>query len=76
MVQCRLVRPGPYHQCLAFLEQDSCLPWLPTTCSGESFPVDAVNATCKEDVKKGVDIARENNVRIVVKATGHDYIRR
>lgn len=55
---------------------DSCLPWLPTPCSGAAFPVYAVNATCKEDVKKGVDFARENNVRVVVKATGHDYIGR
>jgi hypothetical protein len=59
-----------------FWNNDSCLPWLPSPCSGEGYPVYAVNATCKEDVKKGVDFARENNVRIVVKATGHDYIGR
>jgi len=35
-----------------------------------------VNATCKEDVKRGVDFARENDVRLIVKATGHDYLGR
>ena len=55
---------------------DSCLPWLPAPCSDAAFPVYAVNATCKEDVKKGVDFAREHNVRLVVKATGHDYLGR
>jgi hypothetical protein len=56
---------------------DSCLPTIPTgPCSGRGYPVYLVNATCKEDVKKGVDFARENNLRLVVKATGHDYIGR
>jgi hypothetical protein len=55
---------------------DSCLPYPDTPCSGEGYPVYVVNATCKEDVKEGVDFARENNVRLVVKATGHDYIGR
>ena len=35
-----------------------------------------VNATCAEDVKKGIDFARERNVRLVVKGTGHDYLGR
>lgn len=35
-----------------------------------------INATCKEDVKAGVDFARENNVRLNVKSTGHDYMGR
>lgn len=35
-----------------------------------------VNATCKEDAKRGADFARENNIRLVIKGTGHDYIRR
>ena len=55
---------------------DSCLPYLPSPCSGEGYPVYVVNATSKKDVKKGVDFARENNVRLVVKASGHDYLGR
>lgn len=55
---------------------DSCLPYPNTPCSGKGYPVYVINATCKEDVKKGVDFARENNVRLIVKATGHDYLGR
>ncbi|KAF8855701.1 FAD-binding domain-containing protein [Acephala macrosclerotiorum] len=55
---------------------DTCIP-LPTfPCSGEGYPVYVVNATCSEDVKKGVDFAREKGVRLVVKGTGHDYLGR
>ena len=55
---------------------DSCLPYLPSPCSGEGYPIYVVNATCSEDVKMGVDFARENNIRLVVKASGHDYLGR
>jgi hypothetical protein len=55
---------------------DSCLPYPDTPCSGEGYPVYVVNATCEDDVKKGVDFARENNVRLIVKGTGHDYLGR
>jgi hypothetical protein len=55
---------------------DSCLPFLPSPCSGGGFPIYAVNATGVEDIKKGIDFAREHNVRLVVKATGHDYLGR
>lgn len=55
---------------------DTCLPYPTVPCSGEGYPVYVVNATCAEDVKKGVDFARENNVRLIVKGTGHDYLGR
>jgi hypothetical protein len=55
---------------------DSCLPYPGTPCSGEGYPIYVVNATCKEDVKKGVDFATENDVRLIVKGTGHDYLGR
>jgi hypothetical protein len=55
---------------------DSCIPYLPSPCSGEGYPIYVVNATCIDDVKKGVDFARENNVRLIVKASGHDYLGR
>lgn len=42
-------------------------------CNGAGYPVYVVNASTKEHVKAGVDFARENNVRLNVKATGHDY---
>ncbi len=55
---------------------DTCLPIATYPCSGQGYPIYVVNATCAEDVKKGVDFARENNVRLVVKGTGHDYLGR
>ncbi len=52
------------------------MPIATYPCSGQGYPIYVVNATCAEDVKKGVDFARENNVRLVVKGTGHDYLGR
>lgn len=55
---------------------DTCLPIPTDPCSGEGYPIYVVNATCAEDVKLGVDFAREKGVRLVVKGTGHDYLGR
>lgn len=55
---------------------DTCLPDPNTPCSGEGYPVYVVNATCAEDVKKGVDFARRHHIRLIVKGTGHDYLGR
>ncbi len=55
---------------------DTCLPVATDPCSGEGYPIYVVNATCAEDVKKGVDFARRKHVRLIVKGTGHDYLGR
>jgi len=55
---------------------DTCLPFPTDPCSGEGYPIYVVNATCAEDVKKGVDFARQNHIRLIVKGTGHDYMGR
>jgi hypothetical protein len=55
---------------------DTCLPVPTLPCSGLGYPVYVVNATCAEDVKQGVDFARKNNIRLIVKGTGHDYMGR
>ena len=55
---------------------DTCLPYANDTCSELGYPVYVVNATCADDVKKGVDFARKHNIRLIVKATGHDYLGR
>lgn len=55
---------------------DTCLPIPTVPCSGAGYPVYVVNATCVEDVKQGIDFARANNVRLIVKGTGHDYMGR
>lgn len=43
-------------------------PW----CSGDGYPAYVVNATTAQHVKAAIDFARENNVRLTVKNTGHD----
>jgi hypothetical protein len=55
---------------------DTCLPYPADPCSGKGYPIYVVNATCAEDVKQGIDFAREKNVRLIVKGTGHDYLGR
>lgn len=55
---------------------DTCLPVPMFPCSGDGYPVFVVNATKARDVKKGIDFARRNNVRLIVKGTGHDYLGR
>ena len=36
----------------------------------------AIAATCAEDLAAGVNYARDNNLRLVVKGAGHDYLGR
>lgn len=55
---------------------DSCLPDPTAPCSGEGYPVYVINARSSQDVKHGIDFARDNNIRLVVKGTGVDYVGR
>jgi hypothetical protein len=34
-----------------------------------------INVTGAEDVQAGIKFARENNVRLVIKNTGHEYVK-
>ncbi|KAI1809726.1 FAD-binding domain-containing protein [Poronia punctata] len=52
---------------------DTCLPSQDTPCSPTGYPAYVVDARSASDVKKGIDFAREHNIRVVVKSTGHDY---
>lgn len=58
------------------MNNDSCLPSTSAPCSGLGYPVYVVNATSAKHVKLAVDFARDNNVRLNVKASGHDYLKR
>lgn len=55
---------------------DTCLPDPAAPCSSGGYPVYVINATCADHIKAGVDFARKNNVRLIVKNSGHDYIGR
>ncbi|KAJ5619478.1 hypothetical protein N7510_003462 [Penicillium lagena] len=58
------------------MNNDSCLPNTTAPCSGLGYPVYVVNATSANDIKLAIDFARENNVRLNIKASGHDYLKR
>ena len=46
------------------------------TCSIGDQPRYTVNATEGSDVEAAIDFAREHNIRLVVRNTGHDILRR
>ena len=57
-------------------EDDACLPTLGAPCNLQQFPKYVVNATEALHVKRAVDFAREQNIRLIVKGTGHDFLGR
>jgi hypothetical protein len=54
----------------------SCLPDPSTPCSVDGYPTYVVNASTSKDVQLAVNFARDNNLRLNVKSTGHDYLGR
>ncbi|OAQ66836.2 FAD binding domain-containing protein [Pochonia chlamydosporia 170] len=54
----------------------TCLPDPRYACTPDGYPAYVINATATRHIKIGIDFARRNNVRLVVKATGHDYLGR
>ncbi|PWI69532.1 hypothetical protein PCL_01179 [Purpureocillium lilacinum] len=54
----------------------TCLPDAAYPCTGDGYPAYVINATTARHIKLGVDFARQKNVRLVVKGTGHDYLGR
>ncbi|KAM7209625.1 FAD-binding domain containing protein [Naviculisporaceae sp. PSN 640] len=55
---------------------DTCLPVPGLPCSPKGYPAFVLNATTPEHVKAGVDFAREHNIRLIVKSSGHDFLGR
>jgi hypothetical protein len=55
---------------------NSCNPWLQpnTTCTLGGQVVYSVNATGVDDVQKTIRFASRNNIRLVIRNTGHDYL--
>lgn len=53
---------------------DSCPVRSPNApCLDKGYPAYVINATCAEYVQAAVDFARERNVRLSIKGTGHDF---
>lgn len=46
------------------------------TCTLGYYPVYVLSATTRADIKAGIDFAREHNLRLVVRNTGHDFLGR
>ncbi|KAK4187718.1 putative FAD-linked oxidoreductase YvdP [Podospora australis] len=55
---------------------DTCLPSSLLSCSDAGYPAYVVNASSSLHVKAAVDFARKHEIRLVVKASGHDYLGR
>ncbi|KIW30416.1 uncharacterized protein PV07_06160 [Cladophialophora immunda] len=55
---------------------ESCLPYPRAPCSPEPLPAYVVNATGAADVQAAVSFASKTGVRLIVKATGHDFLGR
>ncbi|KAI1389103.1 FAD/FMN-containing isoamyl alcohol oxidase MreA [Hypoxylon trugodes] len=55
---------------------NSCNPFLgpETPCTIGYLVVYAINATSVEDIQAGLQFAKENNIRLVIRNTGHDYL--
>ena len=59
-----------------FFTGNTCLPTSSPTsskCTLGGYPVYAVDATTVRDVQAAVNFARNSNIRLVIKNTGHDF---
>jgi hypothetical protein len=45
-------------------------------CELSTAPVYTINATGAADVAAGIQFAKKNNIRLVIKNTGHDMVAR
>ncbi|KAF1808813.1 FAD-binding domain-containing protein [Eremomyces bilateralis CBS 781.70] len=52
---------------------DTCLPAPENPCSADGYPSYVINANTAQHVQAGINFARERNIRLVVKGTGHDF---
>ncbi|KAK5123851.1 hypothetical protein LTR08_006106 [Meristemomyces frigidus] len=58
-----------------FFANRSCDPFMPRPyqCVIGTYVQYAINVSCAADVAAGIKFARERNIRLVVRNTGHDY---
>lgn len=61
-----------------FFANQSCDPWTPRErpCELGAYVRYAVNATEVDHIAAAINFAREKNVRLVIRNTGHDYLGR
>ena len=58
-----------------YFQNASCDPFTSETtpCTLGNYVDYSINITCPEDVAAGLTFAQENNIRLVIKNTGHEY---
>ncbi|KAL8359239.1 hypothetical protein RB601_007976 [Gaeumannomyces tritici] len=68
--------PFPAEVGFPWVQNGSCDPYMPVTqpCELGNYASYSINVTREEDVVAGIRFARENDVRLSIKNTGHDYL--
>lgn len=68
--------PKPAEIMNPYFQNQSCDPYTPInrTCELGNLASYSVNVTDAQHVVTGLDFARQNNIRLVVKTTGHDFM--
>ena len=58
-----------------YFQNQSCDPYTPVSqpCVLGNYASFSINVTCAEDVIAGLEFAKKQNVRVVIKNTGHEY---
>lgn len=66
----------PIAQLWPFMSNNTCLPTKDpsTPCTRGFMGHYVVLATKKEHIKASVDFAREHNLRLIIRNTGHDFM--
>ena len=61
-----------------YFTNDTCRPTTDRTgtCTNGYFPALAIMAKTTAHIKAGVDFAQKNNIRLVIRNTGHDFLGR
>ncbi|KAH8807209.1 hypothetical protein F5884DRAFT_730846 [Xylogone sp. PMI_703] len=56
-------------------QNQSCIPFTPesTPCKLGSYASYSINVTGVDDILQGLTFAKQNNIRLVIKNTGHDF---
>ncbi|KAK3689262.1 putative FAD-dependent isoamyl alcohol oxidase [Podospora appendiculata] len=69
------IEPHPAGVMNGYYQNQSCDPFTSTSqpCVLGNYAVYSINVTGADDVVAGIKFAKEKNIRLVVKTTGHDY---
>ncbi|KAJ2978981.1 hypothetical protein NUW58_g7323 [Xylaria curta] len=70
--------PDPVNIMSPYWQNNSCSPFTPSnaSCALGNLPRYTINVANADDVRAGLRFAQDNNIRLVIKNTGHDYLGR